>query len=117
MKNWLEKIFLAPVKRRNFTKWSAAFGGVAAVASGTGLPLKAVAQTKDSDQRSEVKSVWSACTVNCGSRCALRHQVKDDRIIATHTDNTGDDEYGNHQVRACLRGRSFRQRGIQSLIV
>ena len=111
MKNWLEKVFLAPVKRRNFTKWSAAFGGIAVAASGTGLPLKAVAQSKgSSDQSSEVKSVWSACTVNCGSRCALRHQVKDDRIIATHTDNTGDDEYGNHQVRACLRGRSFRQR-------
>lgn len=110
MKNWLEKVFPAPVKRRNFTKWSAAFGGAAAVASATGLPLKVVANTETSKQDSEVKSVWSACTVNCGSRCALRHQVKDDRIIATYTDNTGDDEYGNHQVRACLRGRSFRQR-------
>lgn len=26
------------------------------------------------------------------------------------TDNTGSDEYGNHQVRACLRGRSIRRR-------
>lgn len=26
------------------------------------------------------------------------------------TDNTGNDEYGNHQVRACLRGRSIRRR-------
>jgi Tat-targeted selenate reductase subunit YnfF len=25
------------------------------------------------------------------------------------TDNTGNDEYGNHQVRACLRGRSIRR--------
>lgn len=26
------------------------------------------------------------------------------------TDNTGSDEYGNHQVRACLHGRSIRRR-------
>ena len=110
MKNWLKKVFLTPVKRRNFTKWSAILGGSTAIATGTGLPLKSIAKSNGSSTGSEVKSVWSACTVNCGSRCALRHQVKDDVIIATHTDNTGNDEYGNHQVRACLRGRSFRQR-------
>ena len=109
MKDWLETLFLAPVKRRSFSKWSAALGG-AAMASGAGLPIKAVAKSAPSSKTPDIKSVWSACTVNCGSRCALKHQVQDDRIIATHTDDTGNDEYGNHQVRACLRGRSFRQR-------
>ncbi|MGI9276340.1 MAG: DmsA/YnfE/YnfF family dimethyl sulfoxide reductase [Endozoicomonas sp.] len=111
MKNWLDKAILAPIKRRNFMKWSSALGGAAAVAAGTGLPFKSVAKASAvKTTESETKSVWSACTVNCGSRCALRHQVKDGVIVATHTDNTGDDDYGNHQVRACLRGRSFRQR-------
>ena len=56
------------------------------------------------------KVFWSACTVNCGSRCALRMHVVDDKIKWVDTDNTGQDVYGEHQVRACLRGRSMRQR-------
>ena len=111
MKSWLDKVILAPIKRRNFMKWSSALGGAAAVSAGAGLPFKALAKAANSTQtKAETRTVWSACTVNCGSRCALRHQVKDDVIVATHTDNTGTDEYGDHQVRACLRGRSFRQR-------
>ena len=106
MKNWLNK---TPLSRRSFAKWGAALSG-AAFTAGSVLPVKSIASGKSSEKNSEIKSVWSACTVNCGSRCALRHQVQDDQIIATHTDNTGDDEYGDHQVRACLRGRSFRQR-------
>ncbi|MBP8220111.1 MAG: dimethyl sulfoxide reductase subunit A [Aeromonadaceae bacterium] len=58
----------------------------------------------------EEKVVWSACTVNCGSRCPLRMHVVDGEIKWVETDNTGNDEYGNHQVRACLRGRSMRRR-------
>ncbi|MET4695416.1 DMSO/selenate family reductase complex A subunit [Endozoicomonas lisbonensis] len=106
MKNWLNK---TPLSRRSFAKWGAALSG-AAFTAGSALPLKSIASSKPSGKTPEIKSVWSACTVNCGSRCALRHQVQDDQIIATHTDNTGNDEYGHHQVRACLRGRSFRQR-------
>lgn len=36
--------------------------------------------------------------------------VRDDEVYWVETDNTGDDVYGNHQVRACLRGRSMRRR-------
>lgn len=106
MKNILNRTLKSAMKRRSFIKGSGAVGA-AAIAS-TGLPLKALA-AKDEKETSE-KTVWSSCTVNCGSRCALRHHVKDGVIVSTETDNTGDDVYGNHQVRACLRGRSFRQR-------
>lgn len=58
-----------------------------------------------------LKTTWSACTVNCGSRCPLRiHTNKNDQIVYIETDNTGLDKYGEHQVRACLRGRSMRKR-------
>lgn len=54
---------------------------------------------------------WSACTVNCGSRCALRLASRNGRVIRIETDNTGDVACGVFpQVRACLRGRSMRQR-------
>ncbi|MGI2030266.1 DMSO/selenate family reductase complex A subunit [Endozoicomonas acroporae] len=108
MKEIVDKVLASTVKRRTFMKWGTAAGGAAVVAAHT-LPVKASA-TEAKPAVEEIKSVWSACTVNCGSRCALRHQVKDGVIIHTETDNTGDDTYGNHQVRACLRGRSFRKR-------
>ncbi|MFP1452060.1 hypothetical protein ACLB1N_09275 [Escherichia coli] len=40
-------------------------------------------------------SGWGACSVNCGSRCALRLHVKDNEVTWVETDNTGSDEYGN----------------------
>lgn len=36
--------------------------------------------------------------------------MRDDEVVYVETDNTGDDRYGDHQVRACLRGRSIRRR-------
>ncbi|VTR38274.1 Dimethyl sulfoxide reductase DmsA precursor [Serratia fonticola] len=72
----------------------------------------AVAETVDTavQPAPQDKVVWGACSVNCGSRCALRLHVRDDEVYWVETDNTGDDVYGNHQVRACLRGRSMRRR-------
>lgn len=108
MKQLLDSALSSVIKRRTFMKWSTATGSAAVVAANT-LPLRAsAAESKPAEE--EIKSVWSSCTVNCGSRCALRHQVKDDVILYTETDNTGNDVYGDHQVRACLRGRSFRKR-------
>lgn len=48
--------------------------------------------------------------VNCGSRCPLRLVVADGRIVRVDPDNTGDDEVGSQQIRACVRGRSIVQR-------
>ncbi|EBR1337517.1 molybdopterin-dependent oxidoreductase, partial [Salmonella enterica] len=70
----------------------------------------AAAAVQQAMRNEEDKIVWGACSVNCGSRCALRLHVKDNEVWWVETDNTGDDVYGNHQVRACLRGRSIRRR-------
>ena len=99
------------VTRRRFLKASSAAGGLAAVASGISLPFKTTpVAAATSDAVKNEKLVWSSCTVNCGSRCPLRMHVVDGEIKWVETDNTGDDVYGNHQVRACLRGRSMRRR-------
>lgn len=60
-----------------------------------------------SSGRVGVHEVWQTCSVNCGSRCALRLQVRDGEILWTETD-CGDEEPGNLQMRACLRGRALR---------
>lgn len=80
---------------------------------GIALPFglkSAAAAVQTAIQPAEDKVVWGACSVNCGSRCALRMHVRDDEVYWVETDNTGEDIYGNHQVRACLRGRSIRRR-------
>jgi len=98
-----------PISRRTLVKGGAVVGGLAVASSGLSLPFSNANATTPVKQSNE-KVVWSACTVNCGSRCALRMHVVDGVIKYVETDNTGHDEYGNHQVRACLRGRSMRRR-------
>ncbi|NLF78597.1 MAG: molybdopterin-dependent oxidoreductase [Chloroflexi bacterium] len=96
------------LNRRTFLKWNAALGGTAVLAKG-GLSFGLEAANKVAAQTDE-KIVWSACTVNCGSRCPVRLHVRDGVVVRVETDNTGDDEFGQHQVRCCVRGRSVRQR-------
>ncbi|WP_202983591.1 DMSO/selenate family reductase complex A subunit [Ferrimonas lipolytica] len=98
--------------RRGFIKLSSAAGSLAALAGGVSLPFFSRAAEKNDTTAADKQVVWSACTVNCGSRCPLRMHVKDGEIIFVETDNTGEDDYDKQdvQVRACLRGRSLRRR-------
>jgi len=100
------------ISRRMLMK-SSALVGLAAAAGGVSLPFRHALATEalSASKPANEKVVWSACTVNCGSRCPLRMHVVDGEIRYVETDNTGDDNYdGLHQVRACLRGRSMRRR-------
>lgn len=97
--------------RRTLIK-STALGSLALAAGGLSLPFSlshAAAAVQDA-AHGEERIVWGACSVNCGSRCALRSHVRDDEVVWVETDNTGADIYGDHQVRACLRGRTIRRR-------
>ena len=97
------------LSRRSFLGWSAAAGSAALVFS---QAPKAFPGAKESpeEQPHDKKIVWSACTVNCGSRCPLRLVVEDGTITRVLPDNTGDNELGTQQIRACVRGRSIRHR-------
>lgn len=100
--------------RRSFLKWSAIAGGATALAPaffsgkpGVGEAAKALAAEGAEDAEA---TVWSACTVNCGSRCPLKLQVKGGQIVRVLPESTGDDEIGSQQIRACVRGRAIRHR-------
>lgn len=95
------------LSRRSFLGWSAAAGSAALVFTHT---PEAAPRSNDTATKSPEKIVWSACTVNCGSRCPVRLVVKDGTITRVLPDNTGDDEIGTQQIRACVRGRSIRHR-------
>lgn len=92
--------------RRTFLKWSGALGMAAALVSVTKPDLTAQAE----EPAATDQFFWSACTVNCGSRCPVRLQVREGTVVRVLADNTGTDELGNQQVRACVRGRSIRHR-------
>ncbi len=101
--------FMFEIDRRQFLKWTALTSSAYAFSSYAVPFLKDGEEVKNyNDYFDSVK--WAACAVNCGSRCPLRVVVKDGRIQWIETDNEGSDEYGQHQVRACLRGRSNRYR-------
>lgn len=100
------------IKRRTFMMQSAA------VTAGCSLPFAVTSQEVLANpntpadllpQSGETMS-WNACLVNCGSRCVLRAFTNDGKVTRIETDNTGKDIYGDHQIRACLRGRSMRKR-------
>lgn len=104
------------LSRRNFVKWSALTTATAAIApslvgctSNTevgGEP--AVTQAGERIAGAEVKP--AICWHNCGGRCQIKGYVKDGVVVKFGTDNEGPDTPDDLQARACLKGRSQRQR-------
>lgn len=73
------------ISRRTLVK-STAIGSLALAAGGISLPFglkSAAAAVKNAVQPAEDKVVWGACSVNCGSRCALRLHVRDDEVTGS----------------------------------
>ncbi len=108
MKN--KSLLNSELSRRSFMKASATTATTAAaLTSGLTLPFSSVAGAVTSDENGEEQIRWSACLVNCGSRCPLKVHVKNDHIVRINTESGIDDSvFGQHQIRPCLRGRSNR---------
>ena len=118
-RNWLD---LLNPKRRNFLK---TVGAGAAVASTSGLveiglgeqEAKAFAY-EPYPKDDELTTVVTSCDHNCGSRHMLVAHKKGDVIVRLSTDDGRYQEGGKFgfeteqvpQLRACLRGRSYRSR-------
>lgn len=85
-----DAVLAAEVSRRGLVK-TTAIGGLAMASSAFTLPFTRIANAAEaiSPAKTGEKVVWSACTVNCGSRCPLRMHVVDGEIKYVETDNTG----------------------------
>lgn len=59
---------------------------------------------------SEVKKVPVGCPHDCGGSCLLIAHVEDGIVKRITTDESSSDEPGTGQLRACLKGRAYRQR-------
>ncbi len=106
---------LAPSRRR-FLQGAAATATAGLVATGRPTPAQGFAyEPYPTDD--ELETVVTSCAHNCGSRHMLVAHKRGDVIVRLSTD-TGvyqGDEYGHDteekpQIRACLRGRSYRAR-------
>lgn len=115
----LSKFSKINVSRRSFLKTTST--GAAALSFGGGMlasqKVDAFAYEpypKDDD----LETVVTSCAHNCGSRHMLVAHKKGDVIVRLSTDDgsfqknghVGKDEEDELQLRACLRGRSYRQR-------
>ena len=82
---------------------------IASVAHDISLPFTMAKNVKSLGsipiKNADEKLVWNACLVNCGGRCPLECHVTDGVVTSITTDHAGEDTLGDHQVRACLRGR------------
>lgn len=98
------------MERRSFLKASAALSCAASLTGcKTGSDDANVTPTPPPVADESIS--WSACLVNCGSNCPVKVFSSDGIITRVEADNETTDEYGvNHQIRACARGRSLRQR-------
>ncbi|MDV5169294.1 DMSO/selenate family reductase complex A subunit [Photobacterium rosenbergii] len=97
------------LSRRKFMQQSAAVTGAAAAASSMTLPFKASAT--DTAPAGEETIKYSACLVNCGSRCPFKVHVRDGVAVKISPEDGVDEAiFGQHQIRPCLRGRSARFR-------
>ena len=117
----LEKILKTSLNmnRRTFLKGSA-IGSAAAVGAG-GLVKSKKAEAfayEPYPKDDELETVVTSCAHNCGSRHMLVAHKKGDVIVRLSTD-TGEFQKDGHfgkdteeepQLRACLRGRSYRSR-------
>jgi len=108
-------------KRRDFLKITST------VAAGTGLATVGLSfAPKDAQAHAyapyytddQLTTVVTSCAHNCGSRHVLVAHKKGDVIVRLSTDNGSYQEGGSYgkdtelepQLRACLRGRSYRSR-------
>ncbi|HGJ5890629.1 MAG TPA: DMSO/selenate family reductase complex A subunit [Arsenophonus apicola] len=101
---------LVQMNRREFLQTSATIASVAAIAGSITLPFSVQAKSTGimHDETDEIIK-YSACLVNCGSRCTLKVHVKDNIIQRISNETFYDDsKFGEHQIRPCLRGRSVR---------
>lgn len=100
------------INRRSFLKWSA-FLGSAAATGALSNSLEIIDESKtlqDIDPQVE-KMIRVGCPAhNCGGRCLLKVFVKDGIIIRIETDDRPGDTMADPQLRACVRGRSYRRR-------
>lgn len=103
----------AAVDRRGFIKLSTLLGGGVIL---SGILPGCLGRQEDSlaeivEVHGDTMIIRAACPGhNCGGRCLLKLHLRDGMIIRIETDDRPNDTLEDPQLRACIRGRSYRRR-------
>ena len=112
----LKKIEFESIKRRSFLRWSGLIGSAALGSPSLVKRLKAKTLSRSGRDSAAVSSsagmmIRTGCpSHNCGGRCVLRVYVRDGVIVRIEGDDRPGDSIEDPQLRACVRGRSYRRR-------
>lgn len=104
------QLCLKPISRRKFITLSAAAAGGAAALATLSWDGQKRAALAGGGSGAEATIIPTSCVHNCGGRCPLYAHVKDGVITMFTPDQEGTDSPDFPQARACLRGRSQRNR-------
>ncbi len=105
----LTRLNEATLSRRSFLKWSAAAGATAALTSKVNL-VNGMYPLTEALAAGDVQVIPTGCAHNCGGRCILKAHVQDGVIVRITSDTDRPDDPMDPQLRACVRGRSYRRR-------
>ena len=109
MKSITKEVLKQKLSRRQFLNKSSQAGVCAAASLAIPMPFASHANVNPTEE--DVQTKYSACLVNCGSRCPLKCTVKNNVITQIESENGIDESvFGQHQIRPCLRGRSNKYR-------
>ncbi|WP_210367699.1 DMSO/selenate family reductase complex A subunit [Bacillus sp. REN3] len=106
--NLFQKLSDLSMARRTFLKVTGAVS--APLAFGGVLGSKRIIENASASGKGAKERIIPTCgTTNCGGRCLVKAHVKDGAIIRISTDDAKEDTLICPQIRACLRGRSYRK--------
>lgn len=110
--NWFKQNLLdCKLSRRGVLKWGAYLGAGTAFGSLTSITGCAPSIQQTTARIDEpVQLIPFTCAHNCGGKCLMYAHVKGGNISRISSDSEGPDTAENPQLRACLRGRSYRKR-------
>ena len=99
------------INRRGFIKLSTLLGSGVLLSGGLLGCLTADDEVEIVEQNGDVVVVRAACPGhNCGGRCVLKLHIREGKVIRIETDDRPGDTLADPQLRACIRGRSYRRR-------
>jgi len=99
--------------RRSFIKLGAFLTGGIMLSGTFAACVKELERTVGvvESEHNGVKVIRAGCPAhNCGGRCVLKLHVKKGEVIRIETDDRPGDTLADPQLRACIRGRSYRRR-------